>query len=112
MRTLGLNGDAVCAATCLHNNIPPCSVQSRITNCKLCGKRTSALLCFTSFFLNKNCRLRFDKSIVSKSSSVILPKPVRTTFLTENNQPQKLANKKPSKYIPATYVAHIQFHQL
>jgi hypothetical protein len=45
-------------------------------------ERTKALLCFTSFFLNKNCRLRFEMSMVSKSRSVILPKPVSTTFLT------------------------------
>jgi hypothetical protein len=43
---------------------------------------TSAFECFTSFFLNKNCRFRLERSIVSKSSSVMSPNPVSTRFLT------------------------------
>ena len=41
-----------------------------------------ALLCLISFFLNKNWRFRLDRSMVSRSSSVISPKPVRTMFFT------------------------------
>lgn len=41
-----------------------------------------ALLFFTSFFLNRNCRFRLDKSMVSRSSSVMCPKPVKTRFFT------------------------------
>ena len=48
---------------------------------------TSALDCFTSFFLNKNCRFRFEMSIVSKSSTVILPNPVKTIFFTAFHKP-------------------------
>jgi hypothetical protein len=46
------------------------------------GWHTKALLCLTSFLRNKNCRLRFERSIVSNLSKVIFPKPVRTMFFT------------------------------
>ena len=45
-------------------------------------RRTRALLCFTSFFLNRNCRLRLERSMVSRSSKVMWPKPVSTIFFT------------------------------
>ena len=41
-----------------------------------------ALLCLMSFFRNRNWRLRFERSIVSRSSSVMSPKPVNTMFFT------------------------------
>lgn len=44
--------------------------------------RTIALLCLTSFFRKRNWRFRFDKSIVSRSKSVICPNPTRTMFFT------------------------------
>jgi hypothetical protein len=43
---------------------------------------TMALLCFTSFLRKRNWRLRFDRSIVSRSKRVISPNPVITTFFT------------------------------
>src|SRR5258705_130513 len=43
---------------------------------------TSALGLLTSFLRNKNCRFRFERSIVSKSRRVMSRKPDSTTFFT------------------------------
>lgn len=54
-----------------------------VDSCREGGaKRTKALLCLTSFFLNRNCRFRLERSMVSRSNRVILPKPVKTIFFT------------------------------
>lgn len=37
-----------------------------------------------SFLRNRNWRFKLERSMVSRSSRVILPKPVKTTFFTAN----------------------------
>jgi hypothetical protein len=51
---------------------------------------TIAFACFTSLWRNKNCLFKFDKSIVSRSSSVTSPNPARATFLTLDGRTEKL----------------------
>ena len=61
---------------------------------------TIALLRFTSFFLNKNWRFKLERSIVSRSSTVIFPKPVRTIFLTANGENSQAAARSPEATAP------------
>lgn len=45
-----------------------------------------ALLCFTSFLRKRNWRLRLDRSMVSRSRSVMRPNPVKTMFFTGSRE--------------------------
>lgn len=89
IRTWGLNADAVCAATYRFWY----SCEFNVTH-EFPMERTSALLCFTSFLRKRNWRLRFDKSIVSRSKRVISPNPVITTFFTGEPNKQVSTRKK------------------
>ena len=57
---------------------------------------TRALLCLTSFLRKRNWRLRFDRSIVSRSKRVTSPNPVMTTFFTSE---------------PSTYVSTFKYEE-
>lgn len=117
IRTLGLNADAVCAATYRFRN----SCEINATR-KHPMDRTRALLCFTSFLRKRNWRLRFDKSIVSRSKRVISPNPVITTFFTGEakirlalvrgmNSIQR-RYRRVGRVKAGTHIVHIRYHQL
>lgn len=79
IRTEGLNAEAVRAATCLGATR---TVGESDGVGGGGGQRTRALLCLMSFFLKRNWRLRLERSIVSRSSRVMWPKPASKIFFT------------------------------
>ena len=81
--TEGLNAEAVRAATCLGaTRTVGESDGGGGGGGGGGGQRTRALLCLTSFFLKRNWWLRLERSIVSRSSRVMWPKPASKMFFT------------------------------